>query len=338
MGGLIPERAGVILRPVRWAPLILIVAGCGPRPAPERRTVEGALATPADGDGYVFLYEPGEGPPANPGVPRYATGVSDARLQQGDGRFVFADVAPGQYRLWGFVDADRNVRLAPDVLAQPGAGDRALVAREVEVIDRLVLPDAIELGAQYAHEPPSFQVAGAVDELVLTDLPLAPVSLQLIQDDVEVYDPTRGGFVISPVDADGDGTADDANGDGLPDLSPQLFLRFRPRPGQPVPLNNDGTQADVVVPFAFNPAAFLVTLGQDPAAELVVSELTVFMIPQAQAVFRAEGGRRLTVALDAIPVGDYELVVLSETGQLWRIPNGLEAAGQNVRFTIAHGS
>lgn len=127
--------------------------------------------------------------------------------------------------------------------------------------------------------------------------------------------------------------ADDANGDGIPELWPQVFLRFVPRPGQTVPAEQ------VVIPIAFNPLPFLTTLGSDVASEVVAEQLLGFVVPQAQAV-SAEGGQVSTTSLDAIPVGDYELVVVEATGQVWRVPNALGSSlpSQSVRFRFVHGT
>lgn len=318
----------------RLFPAAVLLLACGAQaPQPPSRAVEGRVEVPVPGDAYLFLSEPGEGPPE---PPLYATAVPQVRLASGDGRFVFADVAAGAYRLWGFVDVQRELRTDEPLLAQPGAGDRRLVPLELSVEGGLILEAPVALGEVETADPPAFLAEGLEGEVQLPDRPLQPLSIRLRSTEVERVG--GAGFEVSLADVDGDGAADDADGDGLPDLFPQAFLRFRPRPGQTVPLDSRGRPAEVVVPLRYPPGEFLLALGGDPAARLTAFELNTFLIPQATAVFREPGGRRVTTTLEAIPVGDYELVLLSERGQVWRIPNGLPQASQGTRFTFVHGT
>ena len=107
-----------------------------------------------------------------------------------------------------------------------------------------------------------------------------------------------------------------------------------------MPLDSRGHPAEVIVPFAFNPGPFLVSLAGDPSKELIVDQLDAVMLPQAQAVTFEPGRGRVVTPMDAIPVGDYELWVEHESGQMWRLPNGLgtKLPSQAHRFRVVHGT
>lgn len=330
--------------------LVALVVACGrDETSLQPGTVQGELGdTATTGDAYVFLFDPGEGPPRLPGPPRYATAIPAERLESGQRRFVFAGVTDAPYRLWGFVDVDRNLETSVDLLAQPSAGDVPLAATEVTTAGVTTLQALVATQAALEFHPPVFSVANAGASVLVPDLPLSPVSFTLQTEGIGPFDAARGGFVVSLADTNRDGQPEDLNGDGVPDLYPQAFLRFLARPGQTVPLNTDGTAAEVIVPLLYLPQEFLTLLAGDPAARIVTSTLSVFVIPQALAVFSGEGGGRFTTALEAVPVGAYELVVIAETGQTWRVPNALatDAAdrlggpypSQRTTFTVFHGS
>ncbi len=327
-----------------------MLGACTPAPRlPERwGEVAGALELPATGrgDAWLFLFESGEGPPFSQALPKYATAVPEVRLGRGDGRFVFSAVEPGSYRLWGFLDADRNFRADFDVLAQPGAGDRRIEPAELAVEQGGRAARDLTLGTGYRHPPPAFRVATDLPVVELPDQPLGLYSVTVVSDGVGVVEAPR--FAVTLVDADGDGQPDDANGDGIPELSPQLFLRFVPRPGQTVPTDGAGQRLEVIVPLLYNPAPFLAVLGGDLAREVVADQLQGFVVPQAQSLTPRPNLPPLTAALPAIPVGDYELWAVSSTGQFWRVPNSLalESAGpvggpvasQATSFRFVHGT
>jgi hypothetical protein len=126
-------------------------------------------------------------------------------------------------------------------------------------------------------------------------------------------------FFVRLRDEDGDGNADDLNGDGIPELFPQFFLRFVPRPGQPA--------AQVIVPLVINPVPFIPILQGDVNREASAVSVQLFVVPQAQA----------------IPVGEYQLWALSAEGAFWYVPNALGSRdsealrSQALRFQIVRG-
>jgi hypothetical protein len=283
----------------------------------------------AGGDAWLFLCPPGLGFPGAPAVPHYATAASAGRRLTGDNSYVFAQVDANPYRLWAFVDVDRNFDPEIDVLAQPGAGDRVGAGLELNLQPGKTQVEAVKLEGLIAQEPPAFRLEGVGTEVVLDAQPNATTALTLIADDVgRRLDPRKIGFPIGLVDANKDGRPDDANNDSVPDLSLQLVLRFLPRPGQVK------AGASVVVPVVINPAPFLTALNGSVTAVVVVDRIQGYVVPQAQQLESSPGRPDVITPLGQPPPGEYELVALAASGQFWRIPNGLRGvlAEQGVRF------
>jgi hypothetical protein len=327
---------------------LLVLGGCPEEGVPGRQTgrVEGRVVGPGAlrGDAYVFLFARGEGPPRGPAVPRYVTAVPELRLGSGDRRFRFAEVAPGPYRLWGFVDSNRDVDLSVEVLAQPGAGDWIPeVVGEVEAPAGGAVESELTLTRRMRHGPPAFRVTGEGTDggvVTLTDSPLAIVSLTVEADGLGLLRGEEARFFVRLVDEDEDGSADDLNGDGIPELFPQFFLRFVPRPGQGGPVGQDGGLAQVIVPLLINPVPFIAVLQGDVTREASATSLQLFVIPQAQEVSEASDGGQVLTPLAAIPVGEYQLWAVSSEGAFWYVPNALGSRdpealrSQALRFQI----
>jgi hypothetical protein len=330
---------------------LLVLSGCPEEgsPATQAGRVEGQVAGPGSprGDAYVFLFAPGEGPPRGPAVPRFVTAVPELRLGAGDARFLFAEVIPGPYRLWGFLDSNGDVDLSVDVLAQPGAGDWVPDAGvEVEVPAGGTLLQDLSLTRRMRHGPPAFRVTGeGTDGGVVTvpDSPLSLTSLTVEADGLGLLLGEEARFFVRLRDEDGDGNADDLNGDGVPELFPQFFLRFVPRPGQTVPPRPDGGPSQVIVPLVINPVPFIPILQGDVTREASAASMQLFVLPQAQAVTDAEDGGQVLTPLAAIPVGEYQLWALSAEGAFWYVPNALGGRdsetlrSQALRFQIVRG-
>jgi hypothetical protein len=320
----------------------LVLGGCPQEGVPGRQSgrLEGQVVGSGSprGDAYVFLFAPGEGPPKGLATPRYLTAVPELRRSAGDSRFLFAELVPGPYRLWGFLDANGDVDLSVEVLAQPGAGDAVPEAGvEVEVPAGSPVERELVLTRRMRHGPPAFRVTGeGTDGGVVTvpDSPLALTSLNVEADGLGLLRGEEARFFVRVRDADGDGNADDLNGDGVPELFPQFFLRFVPRPGQAVPLQTDGGASQVIVPLVINPVPFLPLLQGDVTREASATSMQLFVIPVALAG---------VTTLASIPVGEYQLWALSAEGAFWYVPNALGSRdsealrSQALRFQIVRG-
>ena len=324
------------------------LSGCDvPASSEPRREarVEGrvVLPGPAGGDAWLFLFAPDEAPPERRGTPRYVAAVSGVRLGAGDTRFGFSGVSPDVYRLWGFLDANGDVDLGVDVLAQPGAGDWVPEdAVAVDVPSGQVTPVELALTRRVRRPLPAFEVVepGPGGVFTLTD---APAQLTSFTVRSEGFGRLRGEaprFFLRLVDVEGDGIPDDEDGDGVVDVWPRFFLRFQPRPGQTVPVDGQGRPAEVLVPLLPNVAPYLGTLGRDVGREVAVAALQLFVVPLAQAITEAPGGGRAVRTLGAIPVGDYVLWAVNDEGGAWFVPNDLGRQGaeplasQALRFRV----
>ena len=178
-------------------------------------------------------------------------------------------------------------------------------------------------------EPPAFSLEGQADDDVVLDFALDAITpLTLVADPVGHFDPKKVGFTFGLVDADGDMRPDDVDGDGTPDLSLQLFLRWLPRPGQ-VP---EGTT--VIIPLVFDPSPFLRTLEGRLGVTVTAGRLQAVMVPVAQALGPTQDGGVGITPYGAPPAGDYELVALAAGGQFWRLPNQLPLRSQNLQLHI----
>jgi len=312
------------VRPLVLWVLVAAACGCGGPPEPPAPAVTGTISVPpgATGDAFLFLYRPGEGPPARPALPEQATAVSAARLASGDPHFVFAGAPAREHRLWGFLDQDRSVQLDVDVLAQPSAGDLTARGVELPAVSPYEVPEPLALEVSTPFDPPAFELPGAGAFVVLPDQPLLPVRFTIRTTRLSGR-LRQVAFAFSLVDRDGDGQPDDADEDGQADLYPRIAFRFLHRPGQ--------TAGDALLPlFIESEPAVRVALGGDPAPILPLDQLTLDMLPFAVD----SGGNQLP----AIPVGEYQLVVLEASGQVWTLPNGLAGSepSQGIRFFVQH--
>lgn len=302
-------------------------------PLPRNAQVDGQVVTPAgvSGDAWLFLYKPGEGPPGRPAVPVFTTAVSAPRLAT-DAHYVFGDVRPNPWRLWGFLDVDGNFDPQIDVLAQPGAGDRVGKGVDLNVQPGRGASAEYPISTLVESEPPAFVIQGVVaNEVIIDPSPMNPSPITMLSDTLAGrLDPARTAFTIGLVDADGDLRPDDVDGDMVPDLSLQLFLRWLPRPGQAPP------GANIIVPLVIDPSPFLLVLQGRLDTVVTVKELQAFVVPTAQELGVDEHGQQTITPFGPMPVGDYELVVLVAGGQYWRMPNQLGPAlsTQAVRLHV----
>jgi hypothetical protein len=304
--------------------------------------IEGNLELPAGtrGDGLVFLYGAGQGPPLRQAVPVLATGVSDVRIEAGDTAYVLSQVPPNPYRLWGFLDVDRSFQPAIDVLAQPGVGDRVAAGVDLNLEPAQDLVVDLPISTIETLEPPAFHLSGVSpgDTLQIPDQ-VSLTTFTLVADDLGLLTPGKVAFAVSLPDAGDPNAAPDPL--GVPTLYPQVFLRFVPKPGQTVPQDASGNPDDVIVPLVFDPAPYLPSLALDGAKPVLVSTLAAAVVPQAEAISYSSTGKPTVTALPAVPVGDYELWVLAKSGQFWRLPNDLATdagvASQNIHFRVFHG-
>lgn len=298
---------------------LLMFAACTPT-EPDVLTksavVEGTFTVPQGltGAAWLFLYKPTEGPPGGPSIPAYLTAISATRLET-DPRFVFGDVKPNPWKLFGLLDTNANFDPNIDVLSQPSAGDRIGEGIEVNVQPGRGLHADYAAQSLVATEPPAFHLQGTPKDLSL-DLSTAMSPLTLEADAVGRFTPAKTHFELGLVDANHD-SVPDLDTTGVPALSLTFFLHWLPRAGQA----SAGT--NVVVPMAYNPSPFLTTLNGRLGTTVATDTLQVYPLPQAQVLTVDEKGAQHTAVFGAPPQGDYELIVVAAGGQFWRMPNQL---------------
>ncbi len=309
---------------------LVTLAACEPtetQKLSKTATVQGQFDSPKGlgGSAWLFLYKPNEGPPGGPAVPAFVTAISAARLSD-DRHFVFSEVAPNPWKLFGLLDTDGNFDPNVDVLSQPSAGDRVGEGVQINVQPGRGATADYSAYTLVKTEPPAFHLqearSGAVN---LVFDAMTPVTL--VADAVGTFEPTKTQFRLALVDANGDGRPD-VGSDNVPVLSLTVLLRWLPRPGQAAAGTN------VVVPTAFNPAPFLTSLNGDLTATVFADTLQAFPLPQAQSVSTDAKGVTTTAVYGAPPFGDYELLVVSQGAQFWRLPNqlGTKVDSQSVRL------
>lgn len=295
-----------------------------------RGVIEGTVVYPngaARGNVYVFLYSKADLPPPTGfgrplgfiAVPRESL-FQDAPAGQRSTfstRFAFPSVPEGSFELRAFLDADADFNPSYELLAQPTEGDvvggffdpsgrfATVEVRAGEVNANRVI---VTLARELPVERPGFMHASATG----FEVPLAaPQSLVL---DAAAFrrgrvemSPEKSRFLVQFVGISEEGRPLDANGDHLPDIYPQVYLR-RIEAGT-------STRA-VLVPLINNPLPFLDELSAEGFA--LSDRLELIVPPLAVEIDRGETRR-----LPNIPAGDYETIVFSGTGQTWRVPNDL---------------
>jgi hypothetical protein len=282
----------------------------------------------------MFLYRPDQEPDQEPSVPQYGTAIGASGLGRNGrdvGRYVFAEVEPNQWRLWGLLDVDQSFRADVDVLAQPTAGDWVGTPIDLTVQPGRTLSHNYEVAQLISATPPAFLVENASGEVLELET-RALTTLTLTATSVGPIDAATSGFVLRLTDDDGDGLPDDATEDGVPDVSLRAFLRWLPRPSE------TSEEDEVIVPLLFDPGSLVSRLSSGRLTAVSVSALTCLVVPQAQRVSRRGGVREVQV-VGTPPLGEYELVVLADQGQFWRIPNamGRTNPSQAVRFRFGRG-
>ncbi|MBZ4421090.1 hypothetical protein [Myxococcus sp. RHSTA-1-4] len=346
--------------------------------------IEGSLVVQsrARGNAVVFLYDADRPPPPQgtgrpisftviPAEQLFGPALGTDAPGPFTAPFTFSLVPAGRYLLRGFIDADTCGGAAaqpchrPDfipwygVTSEPNAGDVGGAA----VDPTTGVPLTLEVTADADGQPqpltgvsvsfsdsarvpldrPAFQVQG--DPTMGSAMKVLRLQRLAIQDGA--VDQRPPGFLVSYVDANRDGTPDDANADGMPDFSLRVVVRKLAeglhsveendlnRDGVPDAtgvdyMHADGTQdgnPDVVVLAAgLVPDPLIAALtdeqGQPRMQPVVVQELQLAVRPLALDARNPAA----PAPLREMPRGRYAVVLIQSTGQTWRVPNELDPA------------
>lgn len=285
--------------------------------------------------------------------------------------FAFSLVPPGKYQIRGFIDSNTDFIPWYDVTSQVNQGDVGGAAIEPTTrLNRDIVVDthsaALDVPVSFSDtafvpfDRPSF--AASVPTVSVTptggnqvfDLDLLPINQGAIHQ-------SKPAFLAKLIDDNGDGIADDANKDGLPDLWPKVLVRkladLAPDAGVTNPLLDendldkngvlDATGVDyehfnptnmIAIPPDGKPDAVVLSAAIDPTDLLPVLIDPMTMMPRPGPVPVTK--LRLIIrpqAVDAsnpavpqliktLPKGRYAITLVQLTGQTWRLPNELQTA------------
>jgi hypothetical protein len=182
-----------------------------------------------------------------------------------------------------------------DALGAPAAN------KEVSIVDVLEVPT----------DRPSFWIPTPLPVLDLSQGPTS-VAVNALRETTDILT-TQGIFPIQWIDLDGNGSADDVNGDGNPDVYPIVIAELLdPEDEENLTLSDQGAR----IPGFINPAQFA-PLGfpdTDPTqVDAVALATTVTVVFPSQT---------------SPPEGRYRITLINGAGQTWSIPNELlRAAG-----------
>jgi len=242
--------------------------------------------------------------------------------------------APGRYVVQALADQDGNFS-GNNLLGTPTKGD--IVGAHLDKSTGAVAPVPIDHGETpnidvtlvqvVPLDPPAFQIdhTSGAPSFAATSRSVARFGLvtrPLAFPAGAVATPV---FTVSLVRNSGQKPVD-RDGDGLLDVWPRVFLA-RLDPKDPTGLTQ--SSPPVIIPAAVDPTPFLPQLlAQDPgAAPLLVTRVTVIARPVALDVTNPDAPVRQL----GVPPGQYKIVVINKTGQIWQIPNEAGPAALDSR-------
>ena len=311
-------------------------------------------------------------PPEGAGLPLDFTILPESAWADGSVDYFFGGVEPGSCQLLtGFIDRDDDWSGLYGVTAQATAGDFAIAPLAVTIpvedagtglVPELVGQD-LTAAAAVPIERPAFKAIDIASSgtqaptmtVGATPGSTASVMIQLATTDIDAplcmaTDPLFT-LTFAP-DLDADGSPEDFNGDGLPDVVwPRVLVRkltgadsigIEVEEDAPVLLPGIIVPLDPTDPF--NPATNLVI--QHTQAGLPFDGASVF--PQ-EALTVAVPGLVLTDldTLTTMPIetfgqafdvtGEYQVLVMNSSGQTWNVPNELlvfGTTGQDGVFVV----
>lgn len=348
-----------------------VFAGADQRQNTEYGRIAGQVivSTAARGNIILFLYDASRPPPPyGSGRPLSFTLISrqdvfgDA-LDNDSGPFTapyaFSLVPPGHYFVAGFIDVDDDFIPWYGVTAGATEGDvpgaalnpatRAFRKISVDVDDNgqpqaaLDIPVSFSETSRLAFDRPTFSIASDAKISLSTQPQRIELAISPIDDGL-IHSP-KATFLTRLVDDDGDGVADDRNGDGLPDVWPRIVVR-KMEDGDNLLLdendvNQDGLIDDTGTDYAHDPDgldgipdAVVIAASIDVSAQQALlldaqdhpkstptplSSLSLILWPRAFDVSSSASPKPLRV----VPRGRYAITIVQQTGQVWRVPNEL---------------
>jgi hypothetical protein len=239
----------------------------------------------------------------------------------------------GSYVVQALADVDRNFSLLSP-LETPTSGDLVGALGDTGSSPAVFagLGNAIRMDIALRTRVPADAPAFEIDPATRAQMPAdqaTPVRFDL-RSKALAYPPgrTSAAYFAVQLIRDRGGVPVDADHDGLADVWPRVFL-VRLDPSDPTGLTQYGSPdlgstRRQVIPAAVDPTPFLPALQPQPggnAPPVLTDKLTVVVRP---ALFEASnpGARRLP----SLQPGPYKIVLVSQAGQVWEIPNASGSA------------
>ncbi len=263
-------------------------------------------------------------------------------------QYVFSQVPPGHYQIRAFIDASGLFFPFFDFSQQPHAGDPVggHVDFDSNGVPHLAAIDvpagtalqgvSVAIGQETPNDPPSFTIVEAPQgSFTLPQSMDRPVFFHVATANLGAANASFAnahfGVELRP---DASGLPSIPDGDGFYDVYPQVLLEQTS--------NADGTALVIpaVIPVKVNPLPLLPLLFQQLGKGPVpVDNLELAVLPFAGELAPppTPGGRPVFTQSPSIPAGNYRLVVIEKSGQVWTLPNSLGATlpSQAVQFAVA---
>lgn len=240
-------------------------------------------------------------------------------LPQGSYLIQALDDVDGNFSSLSFLRTPTSGDLTGAVI-DVGTGRPASVAVSGNVTSR-----EVTLLTRVPADPPAFEIDPATPAAMPADQ-VAPVRFNVRARPLSF----PAGRATSPQFAvqlvrDSGGAAVDSDHDGLPDVWPRVFL-VRLDSSDPAGLTQYvspdlRTPRTQVIPAAVDPTPFLPALQPQPgsgAAPVLTDKLSIVVRP---ALLDASTPDAPPQRLPSVQPGAYKVVLLSQTGQVWQIPN-----------------
>lgn len=253
-------------------------------------------------------------------------------------------LAPGNYIVQGLADLDGNFG-ALSILMTPTKGDltgavidpSTLLPRSIAVGSSQVSGQDVTLAQQEALDPPAFTIDAATPAQMPADQ-VTPVRFNLRATPLSfpVGQAKAPHFAVQLIRNSG-GAAVDADHDGLPDVWPRVFL-VRLDPSDPAGLTqyvspDTHATATQVIPAAVDPTPFLPALQPQAvgnAPPVITDQLSIVARPLLLDLTNPAAPRRLPPQ-----PGSYKIVLVTQSGQVWQIPNEAGSAALDPQVVCA---
>ncbi|HEY6912198.1 MAG TPA: hypothetical protein VI356_22655 [Myxococcales bacterium] len=291
-------------------------------------------------------------PPVGAAQPVRVQAIPAAAVQKTTDGFKAAyklsGLAPGNYIVQALDDVDRNFSplkilqtptrgdLVGAVLA-PGSTQPASIA-----VSGAVTGKDVTLGLRVPLDPPAFEIDPSTPAQMPADQ-VTPVRFNLRAKPLAfpAGQAPAPHFAVQLV-RDSGGSPVDADHDGLPDVWPRAFL-VRLDPADPSGLTQFVSPdlhrtVTEIIPAAVDPTPFLPALQpQTPtgAAPVLTDKLTVVVRP---SLLDASTAGVPPQRLPSLQPGSYAIVLISQTGQVWQIPNEAGSLALDPAVVCAAGA